>query len=120
MKDPVLEKALAKKAELEKKLAEIERFIKTYNTLSKADHQEQPKTKSWSGRVSDTKKILDEVADILSKESPLKPADIVSRLSDRDIRITGANPANNVSAKLSGAKDRFKTLGRGKGWTLLK
>ena len=120
MKNLVLEKALTRRAELVKKLAEIDRFIKTYNTLNKADSQDQPKAKGWAGRTSDTQVILDAVADILSKESPLKPADIVSRLKHLDIRIEGKNPANNISAKLSGAKDRFKTLGRGMGWTLLK
>ena len=113
MKDSVLEKAHALREELLKKLDEIESFLKTYNTI-------QGKAKGWAGRGSDTKDILDAVADILSKESPLKPADIVSRLEDRGFRIKGSNPANNLSAKLSGAKDRFKTLGRGEGWILLK
>lgn len=117
MKDPVLEKALARRDELLKKLREIESFLKTYNTF-KADSQ--GKTKGWSGRGSDTKEILDAVADILSKESPLKPAEIVLRLLEDGIRIKGSNPGNNLSAKLSGAKDRFETLGRGQGWRLKK
>lgn len=117
MIDPVLEKALLRREELLKKLNEIESFLKTYHSF-KAESQGKPK--GWAGRGSQTKDILDAVTDVLLRESPLKPSEIVSRLKQKGFRVPGSDPASNLSAKLSSAKNRFKTLGHGLGWILVE
>ncbi|BAU47025.1 hypothetical protein SVA_0444 [Sulfurifustis variabilis] len=136
MSDPVLEKALARRAEIQAKLDDLDRWIETYKELKGESEAKKRFEVAASEFVSAanmarhgltppdhrsaTQKTLDTVAEILTRENrPMRPAELVLRLEELGIHLSGKNPANNLSAMLSGAKQRFKSLGHGEGWIVL-
>ncbi len=61
--------------------------------------------------------LTDEIAKLLQDAGdPMMPAAIVEALQQRGVQIPGDKPANNVSAHLSYAKERF--VRAEEGWTL--
>ena len=68
---------------------------------------------------SSTRMILDEAAKVLlDQTAPMLSGTLFERLGQKGIVVGGSNPASNLSAKLSNARDRFQSHGRGKGWSL--
>ena len=70
-------------------------------------------------KPSPTNDILDaaEFA-LIGQDNPMSSGEIYEQLTADGIRIGGSNPVSNLAAKLSQAKERFRSHGRGKGWSL--
>lgn len=103
---------------LQAEMEDIDRLLKRY---SEEDDKPAKKVKGWTDRTSNTKEVLDKVETILELTGdPMKPAEIINVLVGNGVTVSGNNPANTLSAMLSGAKSRFKSLGRTKGWVLVK
>ena len=64
--------------------------------------------------------ILDGAEKVLRRAGggPMFSREIWKKLEEAGVHVSGNDPASNLSAKLSQAKDRFVSQGRGKGWCL--
>ena len=104
---------LQRKAELERtvknaqtELAEIGEFLRLYEKFIEGHGPEK--------KSSPMAEILDACALILSDMGrPMRPAEILGFMEDMDIQVGGKAPANNLSAMLSNAKDRFRSTESG-------
>ena len=69
--------------------------------------------------ASSTVSLLDEAETILRESGrTMFSREILTELQNRGFHVSGNDPASNLSAKLSHAKERFVSQGRGKGWGL--
>ena len=69
--------------------------------------------------ASPTISLLDEAETILRESGrTMFSREILTELQNRGFHVAGNDPASNLSAKLSHAKERFVSQGRGKGWGL--
>ena len=74
---------------------------------------EKPSPSSLSDILDGAEKVLREAGG-----GPMFSREIWKKLEETGVYVSGNDPASNLSAKLSHAKDRFVSQGRGKGWCL--
>ena len=110
------ERLMERIAQLERVEERLQEVAVEYELLLSGDFGEDDQTPE----PSPTGVILDAAARVLTGQAePVLAGEILARLESAGVRVGGVNPSSNLSAKLSNAKDRFQSHGRGKGWTLL-
>ncbi len=109
----------------DKQLAEREKKIEALmKRLAKMQARERELKAKGLGRsesppLSTLNDILNGAEEVLREEGrPMLSREILEELEACDIHVGGSSPASNLSAKMSQAKGRFVSNGRGKGWSL--
>lgn len=135
MSNELIQKALARKAELEVELSEIDQFLSVAQRLTGEsllsdagkppapkkdgtlfpDAEVQPAPERRNRRVPE---ILEAVENMLKQHTrPMRAGEILDNLTREGINVGGARPIANLSAMLS-HDGRFESLGRAEGWAL--
>lgn len=120
----VLDRALARKAQLLEELDKVEEFIALYHRFE--GHEDAEARVLISARLPmgdreatattvKPREAIRIVLDMLRDNKPLSTRAIFDLLEERSIRVTGKNPINNLSAALS-YDVRVKSTSSG--WTL--
>jgi hypothetical protein len=127
MTSTVLDRALARKAQLLEELEKVEQFIALYHRFERHEDaeatgltSERPplEARDVAGRAVKPREAVRLVLDLLHHHNkPLTTRTIFDLLQESSIRVTGKNPVNNLSAALSYDK-RVKSTSSG--WVLVK
>jgi hypothetical protein len=120
MPDMILDSAIARREAALREAQEWHQFIVRYQQLAEAlpstPNVEAPRPRREFDPETEIAKTVAAVAEALEEAArPLPLADLYKEVTMRGIVFSGANPKDNLGARLYNSK-QFKSLGKKTGW----